>query len=95
MSLPPTSTRPVSASSSPASTRSAVVLPQPDGPSSATSSPGAMSRSRPSSAWTPPKLRRSPSSRTATLFVVLTRVRHERSPMDSLAIKLGATAALG
>jgi hypothetical protein len=43
MSLPSTRTDPVSAVSKPATMRSAVVLPQPDGPSSATSSPGAIS----------------------------------------------------
>ena len=46
MSWPPTATRPPSASSSPARIRSAVVLPQPDGPSSATSSPGSMRQRR-------------------------------------------------
>ena len=46
-SLPPTTTRPPSASSRPASSRSAVVLPQPDGPSSATSSPGAQRQVEP------------------------------------------------
>ena len=66
MSWPPTTTRPASASSSPASSRSAVVLPQPDGPSSATSSPGAMGRSSPSRARTAPKLRRRSVRRTAT-----------------------------
>ena len=43
MSLPSTRTDPVSAVSKPATMRRAVVLPQPDGPSSATSSPGAIS----------------------------------------------------
>ena len=43
---------PESGSSSPASERSAVVLPQPDGPSSATISPGAISSVSPSRAWT-------------------------------------------
>ena len=40
MSSPSTSTSPESGCSNPASTRSAVVLPQPDGPSRARSSPG-------------------------------------------------------
>ena len=39
-SLPSTITFPESAKSKPASKRRAVVLPQPDGPSNATSSPG-------------------------------------------------------
>src|SRR5579871_3083166 len=57
MSLPSTSTEPVSAISKPATMRSAVVLPQPDGPSSATSSPGAISRDMPSRALVAPKAR--------------------------------------
>src|SRR2546429_5007348 len=54
MSLPSTVTVPLSAISNPARIRSAVVLPQPDGPSSATSSPGAISSDRPFSARTAP-----------------------------------------
>jgi hypothetical protein len=46
MSLPFTVTEPLSAVSKPARMRSAVVLPQPDGPSSATNSPGAISTER-------------------------------------------------
>jgi hypothetical protein len=57
MSLPSTRTDPVSAVSKPATMRSAVVLPQPDGPSSATSSPGAISMDSPSSARVAPKER--------------------------------------
>jgi hypothetical protein len=53
-SCPPTITRPVSASSSPASSRRVVVFPQPEGPSSTTSSPGCSVRSSPSSALTSP-----------------------------------------
>jgi hypothetical protein len=44
--------------------RSAVVLPQPDGPSSATSSPGAISMDSPSSARVVPKARARFWSRT-------------------------------
>ena len=55
--LPSTRIRPESISSSPPSARRAVVLPQPEGPSSATSSPGAISIDRPSSAWTAPYYR--------------------------------------
>jgi hypothetical protein len=58
MSLPSTVTVPLSAVSNPARIRSAVVLPQPEGPSSATSSPGAMSSDSPSSARTVPNDRR-------------------------------------
>src|SRR5580693_8306535 len=57
MSLPSTATEPESAASKPARMRSAVVLPQPDGPSSATSSPGAISSDRPARARTAPKWR--------------------------------------
>ena len=44
MFLPPISMVPSSISSSPASIRSAVLLPEPDGPTSTTNSPSAMSR---------------------------------------------------
>src|ERR1700750_2899413 len=57
MSLPSTRTDPVSAVSNPATMRSAVVLPQPDGPSRATSSPGAIWMDRPSRARVAPKAR--------------------------------------
>ena len=66
MSRPSSRTRPESSRSSPASERSAVVLPQPEGPSSATSSPGARSSDRPSSALTSPNRRRSSTSWTRT-----------------------------
>src|SRR5262250_2618742 len=54
MFLPSTVTVPLSAVSNPARIRSAVVLPQPEGPSSATSSPGAISSDSPLSARTVP-----------------------------------------
>ena len=57
MSLPSIRTEPVSAVSKPATMRSAVVLPQPDGPSSATSSPGAISMDSPSRARVAPNAR--------------------------------------
>src|SRR5207244_8159625 len=50
---PPIQTLPSVMSSSPATMRSAVVLPQPDGPTRTTSSPSAMSRLRPSTALVP------------------------------------------
>jgi hypothetical protein len=56
---------PESACSKPATIRSAVVLPQPDGPSSATSSPGAMSSDMLSSARRVPNAR--VTSRSDTL----------------------------
>src|SRR6185437_8987241 len=48
---PPISMTPASARSSPAISRSVVVLPQPDGPSRVTSLPSGMSRSMPSTAF--------------------------------------------
>ena len=57
MSLPSTMTDPASADSKPATMRRAVVLPQPDGPSSATSSPGAISIDSPSRARVAPNVR--------------------------------------
>ena len=53
-SRPSISTRPSVGRSNPASSRSAVVLPQPDGPSRASSSPGSSARSSPASACVPP-----------------------------------------
>ncbi len=64
MSLPSMTTDPASADSKPATMRSAVVLPQPDGPSSATSSPGAISMDSPSRARVAPKKRLSSCSST-------------------------------
>ena len=49
-SRPPIRIAPASTSSSPASIRSAVVLPEPDGPTSTISSPSAISRSSASTA---------------------------------------------
>src|SRR6266436_10052762 len=66
MSRPPTVICPLSASSSPASSRRVVVFPQPDGPSRATSSPGRSVRSSPSRAVTGPYRRVSPSIWTST-----------------------------
>ncbi len=53
-SFPPTDTVPDVGWSSPARMRRAVVLPQPEGPSRATISPGLMCRVRPSRARTEP-----------------------------------------
>jgi hypothetical protein len=52
MSSPSINTRPSLGRSKPAMIRRSVVLPQPDGPSNVSSSPGAMSRLTPSSAVT-------------------------------------------
>ena len=65
MSLPSTMTEPVSAVSKPATMRSAVVLPQPEGPSKATSSPGAILMDSPSRARMTPNAR--VRSRSSTL----------------------------
>src|SRR5690606_28679258 len=55
MSLPLNETAPMSGKSSPAMMRSSVVLPDPDGPSSARNSPGRASRLTLSSATKSPK----------------------------------------
>ena len=70
MDSPSSSTSPESGVSKPASIRSAVVLPQPEGPSRASSSPGWTVRSRPSSAVVAPKLRRSCRNSTVALVAV-------------------------
>src|SRR5437867_8157161 len=55
MSRPPIRTEPASGSSRPATTRSSVDLPQPDGPSSTTNSPSRAVSERRSTAALPPK----------------------------------------
>ena len=55
---PSTSTEPESGRSNPAAMRSAVVLPQPDGPSRLTSSPGSIARSNDSRATAVPNVLR-------------------------------------
>src|SRR5450432_673329 len=60
VSCPPMVTLPESGISRPAITRSSVVLPEPDGPSRATSSPRRIRRSTPSSAGCAPKPLRTP-----------------------------------
>ncbi len=58
-SSPVSSTSPESAASSPAMIRRIVLLPEPDGPSSATSWPAGTSNETPSTAWNEPnRLRR-------------------------------------
>ena len=52
-SLPPMRKMPLVMSSRPATIRSAVVLPQPDGPTSTMNSPSAMSRLMSLTAWKP------------------------------------------
>ena len=54
---PPITIEPVSLRSSPATMRSVVVLPQPDGPSSVTNSPCSIDRSMSSTAFTSAKCR--------------------------------------
>src|ERR1700751_1489875 len=105
ISLPSTSTTPESAVSKPARMRSAVVLPQPDGPSSATSSPGAMSRVSASSARTVPKDRLTRSSRTgapplaawpADVFCVINSPQVlPDGPADGEQLDLATTGAAG
>src|SRR5207253_3081898 len=57
--------RPASGRSNPAISRSVVVLPDPEGPSSVKNSPGAMSRSTQSTATTSPYALRTPARRTS------------------------------
>ena len=64
MSWPSSRTRPASGRSNPAMTRSRVVLPQPDGPSSAKNSFSAIASDRLSTAVTPPKRFVTPSAAT-------------------------------
>src|SRR5690606_17986619 len=64
MSAPSTSTRPASGCRKPAMRRSVVVLPQPEGPSRETISPGAMSSVRSSTIVRPPSTLVSPASRS-------------------------------
>ncbi len=63
-SCPSSRTLPVSGISSPASRRSNVVLPQPEGPSRAKNSPGKMSSDKSSTAATPEKRLPTASNRT-------------------------------
>ena len=53
-SLPPSLTWPAVGSMNPATMRSVVVLPQPDGPSSTTNSPSATDRDTSFTAWKSP-----------------------------------------
>src|SRR3954452_23306123 len=69
--------RPALGCSKPAISRRQVVLPDPEGPSKAKNSPGAMSRSTPSTARTAPKWRETPSKVTAD---VMARPRPQRRP---------------
>ena len=77
MSLPSMMTDPASADSNPATMRRAVVLPQPDGPSSATSSPGAISMDSPSSA------RVAPNARVRSCSSTLVPPRRSACPMPA------------
>src|SRR5579862_6478860 len=72
-SSPPIRTRPDSGTSSPASTRSSVVLPEPDGPSSATNSPASIARSTRSTAGVLPNRQVMPSSAMAVPCPLSTR----------------------
>src|SRR5579862_8277986 len=64
-SWPSSSTRPSSGISRPASSRNSVVLPQPEGPSSAKNSPWKMSSDKAATAPTPEKLLLTASNRTS------------------------------
>src|SRR5690606_31381894 len=68
-SRPPISTRPSSAVSSPAMTRSSVVFPHPDGPRSTTHSPSLTSSDTPSRARTRPNVFPTFSTRMAAMVL--------------------------
>src|SRR3954453_15480191 len=84
---------PASTSSSPASIRSAVVFPEPDGPTRTMNSPGATVRSRPSSAGGVPgwNVLVAPA-KTTSAMTRSTRLRHAflRPDMPPLAVELAA-----
>src|SRR5712691_11758980 len=84
MSVPPTWMRPSSGVSNPAIIRNVVVLPQPDGPSSAKNSPASIARSTPSTArLIPSKLLLRRSKRTAAAAragSLICTPRRRRSP---------------
>src|SRR4029434_298179 len=65
MSSPASTTCPASGSTSPATMRSTVLLPQPEGPSRERNSPGAASRETSATATTGPNALRSPETRSA------------------------------
>src|SRR5271166_5410287 len=79
----PTMMRPPSGARKPASNRSVVVLPQPEGPSRERNSPSAMVRSRLDTAVTSPKRRLSPS--TTTRATSSLSAREESTPEDAVA----------
>jgi hypothetical protein len=67
--IPPISSSPSLMSSSPATMRIKVVLPQPLGPTSTTNSPSAMSRSTPCTTWMSPNRLMIPINCTAAMSV--------------------------
>src|SRR5260370_26069858 len=72
MSWPSITSRPASGVSKPASRRSSVVVPQPELPSRANSSPRSMTRSTPSTAMTAPKRLVRRSMRTIDVSCIVT-----------------------
>src|SRR5436190_18518668 len=88
-SLPSRLTSPESGGSSPAITRSSVVLPQPDGPRKQTNSPASMARLTSSSATTLPK--RLPMLRSDRNTICL---RRSRDLSLDLLLPLGNDAVL-
>src|ERR671934_104367 len=83
--LPPISTSPSVASSSPAVIRSTVVLPDPDGPTRTRNSPSSISRSRSSTATVPPSnTLRKPTNRMSAIDVSV-RARGDQVPVPERA----------
>src|SRR5262245_65314731 len=93
-SCPRTRTSPASGGSSPVSTRSSVVLPAPDGPSSATTCPRGTTRSRAFRTGRPPKDRVNPRSSTAAGWPV-TPVACSTGEVDLLDNSTDAVPHLG
>src|SRR5918995_1723256 len=95
MSWPSIRMRPVSGVSKPAIIRSKVVLPQPEPPKRANSSPRRMSRSTPSTAVIAPKRLATPAMLTiGSAFKSSSRLHHGPQP-GALARLLGAAGGDG
>src|SRR5271169_5031381 len=86
----PIEIRPAVARSRPATMRSVVVLPQPDGPSSVTNSPASTARLKRSTATTPPKWQQTSSITSVGIRSPGVSGPHDgRSLGDRLAVEIG------
>src|SRR5689334_8860655 len=89
MRCSPNRMRPVSSSQNPATMRSSVVLPQPDGPSRVKNSPSRAASDTLSTARTVPKLRATPS-----IVIAVTRAAASARPADDVLDLLRGLDAL-